>query len=107
MDKGQILEAARKNKSMGNEYEKQMSARGDLYGLVIAFLLYLAFSILEILCKGTFNVGMAAVITSSASTQSLFEGIKTKKAWLIFVGSILGITTLVFIVCHICGMVME
>lgn len=86
MDKKTILEAARNNKSRGQEYENKESVRSNLLGSEIAISIGLILFLIEYFVKGYVNVSLIAVGMTAACVQSLYEGIKTKKTYLIVIG---------------------
>lgn len=88
MEKKQILEAARKNKNRGCEYENKESVKSSLLGAVIAILVGIALFLVEYFAQGSVNVSLIAVGMTAACVQSLYEGIKNKKTYLIIIGCI-------------------
>lgn len=88
MEKKQILEAAQKNKNRGCEYENKESVKSSLLGAVIAILVGIALFLVEYFAQGSVNVSLIAVGMTAACVQSLYEGIKNKKTYLIIIGCI-------------------
>ena len=88
MDKDKILEAARKNKSRGKEYEKKESIRSGLVGTLVALTVGIALFLVEYLVANSVNVGMIAVGMTACGVQSLYEGVMLKKSYLILMGVI-------------------
>lgn len=86
MDKKSILEAARNNKGMGCEYEKKESIKSSLLGSVIAIVVGVTLYLIEYIIKDSINVSLLAVAMTAACVQSLYEGIKIKKIYLIVIG---------------------
>lgn len=102
MEKNKILEAARNNKNKAHEYENKESVRSNLLGSAVSIIVGVILFLIEYIVKGTVNVSLIAVGMVAACVQSLYEGIKTKKIYLIVIGCVeLAITVfaiLVFIV---------
>ena len=92
MEKNKILEAARNNKSRGCEYESKESMRSSILGSIIAMLVGIVLFMVEYFVKDTVNISLIAVGMTAACVQALYEGIKSKKIYLIVIG---GIDTLI------------
>ena len=88
MDNKTILEAARNNKGRGREYENKESARSSLLGSAIAIVIGMILFLVEYFVKDSVNVSLIAVGMTAACVQSLYEGIKTKKTYLIVIGCV-------------------
>lgn len=101
MDKEKILAAARNEKSKGKEYENKQATRSSLLGSAIAVLVGISLFLLEYFIKDSVNVGLIAVGMSAVGAQSLFEGIKVKKPFLIVSGFIQSVIALLAIVLFI------
>jgi len=95
-----ILIAARKE-NKGKEYEDRASIRGSMLGGVVAIFLGLTLFLLEYCVKGTVNIGLIAIGMTASSVQSLYEGIKTKRIWMIVSGIIQGLVALFAIIAFI------
>lgn len=97
VEKNKILEAARNDKHKGKEFENRAFEKSNLLssasGLLIGIILFL----LGYFVKNAVNIALLAVGMTEVSIQSLYEGIKTKKAFLIFFGSICGVLAVIFI----------
>ncbi len=101
MDNQKILEAARKNKNRGKEYENKVSVRSSLVGIFVALIVGVGLFLLEYINRGSFNFGLIAVGLSGAVTQSFVEGISCKKLYLIIIGIILILPAVFFILLFI------
>ena len=88
MDNKTILEAARNNKGRGQEYENKESVRSSLLGSAIAVVIGMILFLIEYFVKDSINVSLIAVGMTAACVQSLYEGIKTKKTYLIVIGCV-------------------
>ena len=88
MDNKTILAAARKNKGRGKEYENKESIRSNLLSSAIAISMGLILYMIEYFVKDSVNVSLIAVGITAACVQSLYEGIKTKKLYLIIIGCV-------------------
>ena len=86
MEKHNILEAAQNNKNRGKEYESKESVKSSLLGSAIAIIVGTALFLIEYFVKDSVNVSLIAVGITAACVQSLYEGIKTKKTYLIIIG---------------------
>lgn len=94
MERNKILEEARKNKSRGQEYENKESVRSNLLGSAIAIIIGMALFMIEYFVNHSVNISLIAVGMTAASVQSLYEGIKNKKAYLIVIGCVESIIVL-------------
>ena len=101
MDKNSILEAARNNKTRGQEYENKESIRSSLLGSAIAVFSGIILFLVEYFIKNSINVSMIAVCMIAASVQYLYDGIKTQKAYMIIIGAIEAIIALFAIIVFI------
>lgn len=88
MNNEKILEAARKNKNRGKEFEQKESTRSSLLGTLAALLVGVGLFLLEYLVNNTVNTGLIAVGMTASGAQSLYEGIKVGKLYLIIIGAI-------------------
>ena len=88
MENNKILEAARKNKNIGHEYENKESVRSSLWGSAVAILMGVVLFLIEYFTKDSVNVSLIAVGMTAACVQSLYEGIKNKKMYLIVIGCV-------------------
>ena len=86
MDNKSILEVARNNKTRGQEYENKESVRSSLLGSAISILIGIILFLIEFFVKGSINISLIAVGMTAACVQSLYEGIKNKKSYLIVIG---------------------
>ena len=94
MDRKEILEAARQS-SKGKEYEKKEEIKSNLLSALSALIIGAFLFFFEYLKNGSFNWGIAAIVMTACATQSLYEGIKLKKAPWIIVGLIQSILAVV------------
>lgn len=94
MNKEKILESARNNKEKGMEFENKIATRSSILGCLVAVIVGIGLFLLEYFIKDSTNVGLIAVGMTALGTQSLYEGIKVKKIYLIIVGAIQLIITL-------------
>ena len=88
MDNQKILEAARKNKNRGEEFENKVYARSGSVGTFVSLIVGVGLILLEYINRGSFNFGLIAVWLTGAGTQLLVEGISFKKLYLIIIGII-------------------
>ncbi len=94
MDNKTILEVARSNKTRGQEYENKASVRSNLLGSAIALIVGVILFLVEYFVKNSINVSLIAVGMTAACVQSLYEGIKTKRIYLIIIGCVEAIIVL-------------
>ena len=87
MNNESILNAARKE-SRGKEYDNKVLSRSNLLGSLIALLVGVVLFLVEYFVKNSVNIGLIAVGMTAACVQSLYEGIKLKKLYLIVFGII-------------------
>lgn len=88
MDNKTILEAARNNKNRGKEYENKESIKSNLLGSSIAIIIGIILFLIEYFTNNTINISLIAVGMTTTCVQSLYEGIKTRKIYLIIIGCI-------------------
>ena len=102
MDNNKILEMARKNKRRGREYESNQSIRSNLLGSAIAMVVGIILFLIEYFVKDSVNISLITVAMVALCVEFLYEGIKTKKLYLIAMGIIEAIiavlSILVFVV---------
>ena len=92
-----ILKAARKERVKGSEYENREGVRSNLVGFLAALVVGTVLFFLEYFIKGTWNLGLVALLMTAAAAQMLYEGIKIKSVWRIILGSIQTLIALLFI----------
>lgn len=95
MEKNRILEAARKNKNRGQEYENKESVRSDLLAFLIAIMIGIVLFLVEYFVKHSINISLIVVAMTAACVQALYEGIKMKKVYLIIIGCVESIIVVV------------
>ena len=83
-----ILLAAQKEKNRGKEFENKASIKSNLFGSFVALLVGILLFMLEYCIKDSVNVGLIAIGMTALGAQSLFEGIKVKKAYWIIIGAV-------------------
>lgn len=83
-----ILLAAQKEKNRGKEFENKASIKSNLFGSFVALLVGILLFMLEYCIKDSVNVGLIAIGMTASGAQSLFEGIKVKKAYWIIIGAV-------------------
>ncbi len=88
MDSKTILEAARNNKVRGQEYETKASVKSNLLGSAVAIVVGIILFWIEYFIKDSANISLIAVGMTAACVQSLYEGIKLRKAYLMVIGCI-------------------
>lgn len=88
MNNEKILEAARKNKIRGKEFEQKESTRSSLLGALAALLVGIGMFLLEFLVNKSINLSFIAVMLTASGVQSLYEGIRVKKVYLTVLGAI-------------------
>ena len=87
MKNEEILLAAQKEKNRGKEFENKASIKSNLFGSFVALLVGILLFMLEYCIKDSVNVGLIAIGMTASGAQSLFEGIKVKKAYWIIIGA--------------------
>lgn len=101
MDKEKILEAARRNKYRGEEYENEQGALSSMLSVFVAVTVGVTLFLLEYYTQGTFNTGLIAIVATVAGVDALYEGIKLKKHWLTIIGTLSGLTAIIAIACFV------
>ena len=87
MEKNKILEAARKDKYKGKEFENHIFVYSNLLSSAFVLVIAGALFLVEYLMKNSANVALLSVGMADAAIQSLYEGIKTKRVLTIIFGS--------------------
>ena len=101
MNSEKILEAARKNKTRGQEFENEESDRGNLLGTFVTILVGTILFLLEYYICKSINIGLVAVGMTFVGTQSLYEGTRIKKIHLIIMGAIASLIAIIAILAFI------
>ncbi|MBQ6789342.1 MAG: hypothetical protein IJO52_07250 [Clostridia bacterium] len=101
MNSKEILEAARKNKERGKEFETKEINRSNSLGLIAAMVVGLVLYLLEFFLKGTMNIGIGAFGMTAAGVQSLYEGIRLKRTSIIIAGIIVSLLAVLLIIMFI------
>ena len=101
MNNEKILEAARKNKNRGKEFEENKTNRSYLWGNIVTLFIGTVLFLLEYFIKGTVNKGLLAVAMTFAAVQFLYEGYSVKKIYLIVLGGIMTLIAVIFILAFI------
>ena len=79
MNNKEILEAARRNKERGKEYENKEITRSNSIGLIAAIVVGLVLYLLEYFLKGNMNVGVGAVVDDSCGRAVFVRRYPTKE----------------------------
>ena len=101
MNNEKILEAARKNKNRGKEFEQNESIRSSLWGLIAASVVGFIITLIDYFINGNLNMEVVAIIMTASGIQSLLEGIKIKKIHQIVYGVIGTLIALIAIIMFI------
>ena len=101
----EILAAARREKSKGKEFENKTSLRSGIIGMLISLIVGGGLFIIEYCYKGSLNWGFLAIIFAGNSVDRLYEGIKTRKGWLIVWGVVLVLLAIITILAFVNQMV--
>lgn len=107
MDKNSILNAAKKEKNRGMEYEGRIIKQGFAWGMLVAVIFSVVLVMTEYLANGTVNIGVIAVIITMTGIQSLYEGIKLKKRYLIITGSVETVIAVLYTVLYVYKVVVK
>lgn len=107
MDNEKILEAARKNKNRGKEFEYTESTRSNLLGTFVALLVCISLLLLEYFVNDSVDIGLIAVGMTASGVQSLYEGFKIRKPYLIVSGAIQTLIALTAIFAYIGQVVLK
>ena len=97
MDREERMKMMRE-KPRGKEYERFTLLKGDNLAACIAGLIGIALIIVKLVAGHKFDFGICAVVFAVTSIQSLNEGIKLRKWWLIVGGIITGLVSLIMII---------
>jgi len=107
MNNEKILESARKNKDKGKEYEKKEVTRSNLLGSLVALIVGASLFLLEYLVDNSINIGFIAIGMTASGVQSLYEGFKIKKIYLLFSGIIQTLIALAAILAFIGQVILQ
>ena len=107
MNNEKILEAARKNKNRGKEFEQKESTRSSLLGTLVALLVGIGLFLLEYFINDTVNIGFIAVGMTASGVQSLYEGLKVRKLSLTVIGAIQTLIALIAILAFVGQVVLQ
>lgn len=77
MNNEKILEAARKNKNRGKEFEQKESTRSSLLGTLVALLVGIGLFLLEYFINDTVNIGFIAVGMTASGYSRFTRGLKS------------------------------
>ena len=97
MDNNSILEAARKDKHRGQEYENKESIRSNLLSSAITLAVAGVLLLVEILAMDHWNVSLIIVILVFTGVDPLYEGLKLKRYLKIASGLIKLLAALIFV----------
>lgn len=86
MDRDEILKSAQNNGNKGKEYERHSLLRGDNIAANIGMLVCIAMIMTELYIKKQLDYGLCGILFTVTGIQSISEGIKLKKWWLIVIG---------------------
>ncbi len=103
MNNEKILEAARKNKNRGKEFEQKESTRSSLLGTLVALLVGIGLFLLEYFINNSVNIGFIAVGMTALGVQSLYEG----KLYLTVIGAIQTLIALIAILAFVWQVVLQ
>ena len=85
--KDPILEAARKDKYAGMEFEHAINDKSMLLSAAITLTVGLLLFFVEYFKKDTVNYSLLAILTTAMGVQFFYEGLKRKTVWKIIVGA--------------------
>ncbi len=97
MDREERLKMMRE-KPRGDEYERFTLLKGDNLAACIAGLIGIVLILVKLVAGHKFDFGICAMVFTVTSIQSLYEGIRLKKWWLIVGGIISGLVALIMII---------
>lgn len=107
MENKDILLAAQREKNRGREFESKASEKSSLFASLMALLVGVLLFMLEYCIKNSVNVGLIAVGMTASGVQSLLEGTKVKKAYLIIISVVQLLIALFAIFAFIGGLVIK
>ena len=84
-----ILKAAQKNKSRGQEYENKVFFRGDSYALGAVLILCVVFLCVEYVLTAKSNLSVMTIGLAAVGVQLLHEGKLLHVKWRLMIGGIL------------------
>lgn len=101
MDKEKILEAARRNKYRGKEYENEQGALSSMLSVAVAEAVGVGLFMLEHRIKGTMNIGLVAMMFTVAGVVALYEGYKLKQLRKMIGGILFSLIAIIAIACFV------
>ena len=101
MERDEILKAAQDNPQEQGEYEKHISNKAVLYGLMVGIVLLMAMMILEWIIKKKIDLGKPALLFGISSVMDFYDGFVGKKKMSFVGGIITGLLAVVFFVGYI------
>ena len=107
MNNEKILEAARKNKNRGKEFEQKESTRSSLLGTLVALLVGIGLFLLEYFVNNSVNIGFIAIGMTASGVQSLYEGLKVKRHYLTVLGAVQTLIAIIAILAFVGQVVLQ
>lgn len=107
MNNEKILEAARKNKNRGKEFEQKESTRSSLLGILVALLVGIGLFLLEYFVNNSVNIGFIAIGMTASGVQSLYEGLKVKRHYLTVLGAVQTLIAIIAILAFVGQVVLQ
>ena len=101
MNNKSILEAARKNKERGSEYELKKNIQAYLICTIAMLISGMILFFIDYFVKGTLNISLIIVAIIAISSNTLYQGITFKKVWKIILGAILCLIALIMIIARV------
>ncbi len=79
MDKNKILESVQ-NTNKGKEFERGIFVKTDRIGYYVGYLTCIILFCIDLFAKQSFNLTLCIAVFLMSGVQTLYEGIKLKKA---------------------------
>ncbi len=107
MKQEEILRFAQQDGKRGQEFERREANRGVFLGTLVAIIIGIVLFLLEYYILGNINIGLLVVGITAAAVQALYEGIRTRTIWLIILGAVEAVLSLVTILAFIGKLVVK
>jgi hypothetical protein len=101
MDRDEILKSAQNNGNKGKEYERHALLRGDNIAACIGMLIGIVMILAKLWVKKEFDFGVCGIVFIVSCIQSINEGAKFKKWWLIVAGIVEGLIALIMLLAYV------
>lgn len=104
MNRDEILSRVQNNSQPNDEFERDMSRKGLLYGLIAGVLVCMAMIVFELIKNGKFEFGKPVILLTIAGISSIYEGKKSSGKKLFMAGIVEMIFAFLFLILYVGAM---